>query len=62
MAGLVPAIHGFPYLTATKDVDARHKAGQDEFQAAWTRNMPYRGRLALRIVASTMSAARTLGG
>jgi hypothetical protein len=29
MAGLVPAIHVF--LAGTKDVDARHKAGHDEF-------------------------------
>jgi hypothetical protein len=28
MAGLVPAIHVF--LRWSKDVDARHKAGQDE--------------------------------
>jgi hypothetical protein len=28
MAGLVPAIHVFAF--ATKDVDARHKAGHDE--------------------------------
>jgi hypothetical protein len=28
MAGLVPAIHDFN--AATKDVDARHKAGHDE--------------------------------
>jgi hypothetical protein len=34
MAGLVPAIH---VLTATcehKDVDARHKAGHDEFKVS----------------------------
>jgi hypothetical protein len=30
MAGLVPAIHGFLFLQLKKDVDARHKAGQDE--------------------------------
>jgi hypothetical protein len=29
MAGLVPAIHDF-LASATKDVDARHKAGHDE--------------------------------
>jgi hypothetical protein len=29
MAGLVPAIHVF-FSGATKDVDARHKAGHDE--------------------------------
>jgi hypothetical protein len=31
MAGLVPAIHVFGYRQR-KDVDARHKAGHDEFQ------------------------------
>jgi hypothetical protein len=31
MAGLVPAIHVFP-LEWSKDVDARHKAGHDEFR------------------------------
>jgi hypothetical protein len=30
MAGLDPAIHGF-LLSGTKDVDARLKAGHDEF-------------------------------
>jgi hypothetical protein len=30
MAGLVPAIHVF-LSRGTKDVDARHKAGHDEF-------------------------------
>jgi hypothetical protein len=30
MAGLDPAIHVFPCLAATKDVDARHEAGHDE--------------------------------
>jgi 3'-phosphoadenosine 5'-phosphosulfate sulfotransferase len=30
MAGLVPAIHVF-LLLGTKDVDARHKAGHDEW-------------------------------
>jgi hypothetical protein len=34
MAGLVPAIHVFVGATATKDVDARHKAGHDELSAA----------------------------
>jgi hypothetical protein len=29
MAGLVPAIHAF--ATRKKDVDARHKAGHDNF-------------------------------
>jgi hypothetical protein len=29
MAGLVPAIHVL--LNGSKDVDARHKAGHDEF-------------------------------
>jgi len=29
MAGLVPAIHVF--ASTTKDVDARHKAGHDDF-------------------------------
>ena len=33
MAGLVPAIHVF-YAAASKDVDARHKAGHDEFDVA----------------------------
>ena len=32
MAGLVPAIHVF-LSSETKDVDARHKAGHDEFLA-----------------------------
>ena len=31
MAGLVPAIHVF-LLEWSKDVDARHKAGHDEFR------------------------------
>ena len=31
MAGLVPAIHVFP-VSEKKDVDARHKAGHDEFR------------------------------
>jgi hypothetical protein len=30
MAGLVPAIHVF-FLRCGQDVDARHKAGHDEF-------------------------------
>ena len=30
MAGLVPAIHVFSLRSASKDVDARHKAGHDE--------------------------------
>jgi hypothetical protein len=30
MAGLVPAIHVF-YADGSKDVDARHKAGHDDF-------------------------------
>jgi hypothetical protein len=30
MAGLVPAIHVF--IVAKEDVDARHKAGHDEYQ------------------------------
>jgi hypothetical protein len=30
MAGLVPAIHVFEFLSAAKVVDARHKAGHDE--------------------------------
>jgi hypothetical protein len=30
MAGLVPAIHVF-YAPARKDVDARHRAGHDDF-------------------------------
>jgi hypothetical protein len=30
MAGLVPAIHVFACLFEHKDVDARHKAGQDK--------------------------------
>jgi hypothetical protein len=29
MAGFIPAIHVF--LAGSKDVDARHKAGHDEF-------------------------------
>jgi hypothetical protein len=32
MAGLVPAIHVL--LIATKDVDARHKAGHDGYERA----------------------------
>jgi hypothetical protein len=32
MAGLVPAIHVFLY--GKQDVDARHKAGHDEFGVA----------------------------
>ncbi len=32
MAGLVPAIHGFLLANASKDVDARHKAGQYAFR------------------------------
>jgi hypothetical protein len=31
MAGLVPAIHAF---LCSQDVDARHKAGHDEIEAA----------------------------
>jgi hypothetical protein len=31
IAGLVPAIHVF-FLTGKKDVDARRKAGHDEFR------------------------------
>jgi hypothetical protein len=31
MAGLVPAIHVL-FASAKKDVDARHKAGHDEFK------------------------------
>jgi hypothetical protein len=31
MAGLVPAIHVFCLSLKIKDVDARHKAGHDEF-------------------------------
>ena len=31
MAGLVPAIHDSEFSYARKDVDARHKAGHDEF-------------------------------
>jgi hypothetical protein len=34
MAGLVPAFDVFLGTTATKDVDARHKAGHDELSAA----------------------------
>jgi hypothetical protein len=30
MAGLVPAIHVFSYISRKKDADARHKAGHDE--------------------------------
>jgi hypothetical protein len=33
MAGLVPAIHVFTALERKKGVDARHKAGRDEFEA-----------------------------
>jgi hypothetical protein len=36
MAGLVPAIHVF-LAAGGKDVDARHRAGHDEFDAAMTR-------------------------
>ncbi len=32
MAGLVPAIHVF-LASGTEDVDARHKAGHDEYEA-----------------------------
>jgi hypothetical protein len=31
MTGLDPAIHVFPDLRGCKDVDARHKAGHDDF-------------------------------
>jgi hypothetical protein len=34
MAGLVPAIHVFPWASAKKDVDARHKAGHDDLVGA----------------------------
>jgi hypothetical protein len=30
MAGLVPAIHVFIFISISKDVDARHKAGHDD--------------------------------
>ena len=33
MAGLVPAIHVFPYFEPSKDVDARVKPGHDELFA-----------------------------
>jgi hypothetical protein len=39
MAGLVPAIHVL--LAATKDVDARHKAGHDESE--WRQKMDANG-------------------
>jgi hypothetical protein len=31
MAGLVPAIHVFAVYSESEDVDARHKAGHDEY-------------------------------
>jgi hypothetical protein len=52
MAGFVPAIHVF--LDEMKDVDARHKAGHDEFRfkarsigcfLSQTLKRPQRGRL-----------------
>ena len=35
MAGLVPAIHVLSRSNESKDVDARHKAGHDEFPAEY---------------------------
>ena len=35
MAGLVPAIHVFGHFRKRKGVDARHKAGHDEFENAY---------------------------
>jgi hypothetical protein len=32
MAGLVPAIHALQIYQRSKDVDARHKAGHDDFE------------------------------
>jgi hypothetical protein len=34
MAGLVPAIHDLTLAPEIKGVDARHKAGHDDFQTS----------------------------
>ena len=40
MAGLVPAIHVFNLILEKQDVDARHKAGHDNFHIASWKMMP----------------------
>jgi hypothetical protein len=41
MPGFMPGIHA---LAATRDIDARHKAGHDEMKTAHAGMMPWQSR------------------